>query len=312
MDSSRSVVHFRRPPLAWEQGLPVAAGNLGAMLYGCHRDHRVMLSHKKHWLPLIDRQLPDMSQYRGKMVELCQAGRFDEADAYWMACREKEGLAGFWWHDPNHPCAELQVIEDMGCAFQTRHELDCSTGEAQITWRSHSHEGTKGPVHSLSLRGLSRPQVVVLSWSAAAANQLHGGISLNALSLGHRRLMGGQRVQDYLDMREANDGTDLLVIGTYCNGKQFETRARVYADGKPIEPNEYGQCRFREASEIRALMVTSDPELGEPESQRLASQLDNVDRNFDAIVEKETHAFSSVYTRASIRLGCDAADAGGR
>jgi alpha-L-fucosidase 2 len=297
-----SSISFRETPRAWEQGLPITAGNVGAVLYGVHQDHRVMLSHKKHWMPGIQRELPDYTAHRDEMLRLCHAGKFAEADAYWMRCREAEGLPGFWWHDSNHPAAELRIEEDLGVAFQTRHVLDCSKGQGRIEWVGAGHDSVDDVESVLCIQGLNAPEVIVLRWTASGPQGVLGRISLNALPIGRARGMGGERLRDYLSMEQGVDGSDQIVTGTYCTGERFETRARVYVDGKILEVDDEEWCLGGGAEAI-VLIAVSEPESGTPEVQDLAGRLTAVWETLDADLHEASERFAEVYDRVSIDLG---------
>jgi alpha-L-fucosidase 2 len=298
-------IAFRESPRAWEQGLPVAAGNVGAVLYGVHRNHRVMLSHKKHWLPMIQRDLPDYSAHRAEMIRLCEAKQYEEADAYWMHCRETEGLDGFCWHDSNHPAAELHIEGDLGVAFHTKHILDCARGEGRIEWASASHDSTGGELSALAIQGLNVPEVIVMRWTATGDSGVRGRISLNALPVGKARGMGGERLDAYVSVAAGYDGVDQIVTGTYCTGERYQTRARVYVDGVAIESTGEDWC-LTEGAEATVLITISDPELGTPEAQDLGAKLTATWNDLSVLLEAETRRFSEVYNRSSIELGATA------
>ena len=293
----------------WEQGLPVSSGNTGAVLFGEYRNRQVLICHKKHWLPLMEHKLKgaaprDMTPYREKMLELCNAGKFAEADAYWYECREQVGLDGFVWYDPIHPAAKLVVRDDTGVAFETRHIIDAPQNEARIVWESSEHDGNGLSTNSMALNPVSDPELIVFDWHSSGGEGARGIISLEALPIGKLRLMGGEPVSDYIRVEESCDGTDLVVTGTYATGEQYEARARVYIDGE-VADHADGEVFVRGAKRVRVLMAVTDPECGSPTEHNLGQVITDAFATLDEKVESDRAAFADVFNRVTIDLNGD-------
>lgn len=125
------------PAAAWEEGLLLGNGTLGAVAFGAVRDERILFTHERLFAPVGENPQPiSMADSLEKIRGLIAEGKCTEAaQIAFDLFRQKEGKEEKIWTRPFFPAGELHIFTE-GCSVYEDYErsLDFAKGEARVSF----------------------------------------------------------------------------------------------------------------------------------------------------------------------------------
>jgi alpha-L-fucosidase 2 len=128
----RMVLWYRQPGTAWQQGMPLGNGMIGAMVFGRVPQERIALNESSFWSGRPhDYDDPEASKYFPQIRDLVFAGKFQDAEK--LADEHFRGIP--YAQEAYQPIGDLMLEFAPGEVGDYRRELDMETGIAKVTYR---------------------------------------------------------------------------------------------------------------------------------------------------------------------------------
>ena len=71
------------PATRWNDATPLGNGLLGASVYGCVYDERILINHESLFNWCDDKEIPDISKSLFEVRKLMDEGKYKEAESYY-------------------------------------------------------------------------------------------------------------------------------------------------------------------------------------------------------------------------------------
>ena len=130
----RYIISNAFPATKWQDGTPVGNGRIGAIVYGCIYDERVLINHETLYDGGDDAPLPDVSDELPKLRQLLDDGKFAVAEKYYAkklkSLGYKSGTGVFL------PAFDVRILTETDLPFSGYcRALNMKDGLASITWK---------------------------------------------------------------------------------------------------------------------------------------------------------------------------------
>ena len=131
--SRRFLVENRMPATVWQDATPLGNGRIGAMLYGCIYDERILLNHENLYDGAIELPLPDISNELSTVRELLNQKKYREADGHYVSKLKEKG---YYAQTGDYiPTFDIHIITKTQKAFSNYSRiLDMRNGVATVSW----------------------------------------------------------------------------------------------------------------------------------------------------------------------------------
>jgi len=130
--AQRMVLWYRQPGTAWQQGMPLGNGMIGAMVFGGVPQERIALNESSFWSGRPhDYDNPEATKYFPQIRDLVFAEKFQDAEK--LADEHFRGIP--YAQEAYQPIGDLMLDFAPGEVGDYRRELDMETGIAKVTYR---------------------------------------------------------------------------------------------------------------------------------------------------------------------------------
>lgn len=144
------------PSVGWNDTTPLGNGTLGASVYGCVYDERILINHEALYNWTCDVGYPDISYALTEVRALMDEGKYKEANTYYTDIIKKTGFRSN--KGKFFPAFDIHMIFETEGAFENyRRELDMEKGICTVSYTENGEACTRTVFAS------QRDRVVVIS-----------------------------------------------------------------------------------------------------------------------------------------------------
>lgn len=292
---------LRSPAIRWHDALPSGNGTLGAMVFGNVLRETVVLNHEELFLPYYPpKPVAQMSQHLPRLREMVLAGKYEEAQRFWLDEVFKQG-GGMQWPDPFQPLGDLRIDREPAAAFsEYSRRLDFRSGEVTVQW----NEGDACIRRRLFV---SRADGAVVAEMSAVGDTLTGSMTLAQRPI-ETYICGpatdftlAKSIQYTTTSSTGAKGGRVHFRGTYPNGRSFGAVARVVATGGRLEPLPDGGVRFAEVGRLLIFVRPYVPAEAE-NTAALTAELDRIEPDYETLLSRHVAIHGKLYNRVKLDL----------
>ena len=130
------------PAECWNDTTPLGNGTLGASVYGCVYDERILINHEALYNWVCDKGYPDISYALAEVRALMDQGKYKEANTYYMDIINKTGFRSN--KGKFFPAFDIHMIfeTDASPKNYTR-VLDMETGVCTVSYTENEEKCTR-------------------------------------------------------------------------------------------------------------------------------------------------------------------------
>ena len=144
------------PSVGWNDTTPLGNGTLGASVYGCVYDERILINHEALYNWTCDVGYPDISYALKEVRALMDEGKYKEANTYYTDIIKKTGFRSN--KGKFFPAFDIHMIFETEGAFENyKRELDMEKGICTVSYTENGEMCTRTAFAS------QRDRVVVVS-----------------------------------------------------------------------------------------------------------------------------------------------------
>ena len=124
------------PAKSWNEATPLGNGQIGASVYGCRYDERVLINHEMLFNYAKGAPFPNVSHALPIVRALMDEGRYDEAETYYTNEIKKHGFKSE--KGKYYPALDLHMIfEEQGDFEEYKRELDLENGVCTVSYKEN-------------------------------------------------------------------------------------------------------------------------------------------------------------------------------
>lgn len=121
------------PATRWNDATPLGNGVLGASVYGCVYDERILINHESLFNWCEDKEIPDISSSLAEVRKLMDEGKYKEAESYYTKMLEKEKYCPS--SGKYYPALDLHLLFENNDAFKNySRKLDMENGVCTVEY----------------------------------------------------------------------------------------------------------------------------------------------------------------------------------
>lgn len=287
------------PAVHWNEATPLGNGVMGATVYGCVYDERILLNHEALYNGHKDDTVPDLSESLAEVRSLLDAGKYREAEELYPERMKKcdyDCRCGRF-----HPAFDLHLLLQTDGAFTDyARQLDMEHGVCTVSYRDKDALCTRQAFCSITDKVFVLRICKESPFTMKCALVRHNlKDSPDASLTGHLTVTAKDR---YIHSRVTTEGgldysgmVKLLhTDGTYSIAN--DTPRKIDMTGEPVFQN---YLRIENAREV-CLLVTVSPET-QPFAQMQAN-LDALTWDFDTLLQRQKEAFSKRFNATRLTL----------
>ncbi len=130
------------PAECWNDTTPLGNGTLGASVYGCVYDERILINHEALYNWVCDKGYPDISYALKEVRELMDAGKYKEANTYYTDIISKTGFRSN--KGKFFPAFDIHMIFETEAAPENYSRvLDMERGVCIVSYTENGEECTR-------------------------------------------------------------------------------------------------------------------------------------------------------------------------
>lgn len=130
------------PAECWNDTTPLGNGTLGASVYGCVYDERILINHEALYNWVCDKGYPDISYALKEVRELMDAGKYKEANTYYTDIISKTGFRSN--KGKFFPAFDIHMIFETEAAPENYSRvLDMERGVCTVSYTENGEECTR-------------------------------------------------------------------------------------------------------------------------------------------------------------------------
>lgn len=127
------------PATGWNEATPLGNGTLGASIYGCAYDERILINHEALYNWVCDKGYPDISYALSEVRELMDKGQYKEAERYYTNLIEKTGFRSN--KGKFFPAFDIHMVFDTeGAPTNYKRTLDMEKGVCTVTYEENGYK----------------------------------------------------------------------------------------------------------------------------------------------------------------------------
>ena len=132
-ENRRFLIENRMPATVWQDATPLGNGRVGAMMYGCIYDERILLNHESLYDGTIDLPIPDISSELPVVRKLLDEKKYLEADEHFVSKLKEKS---YYTQTGDYiPAFDIHIITSTQKAFSGYSRvLDMRNGVASVSW----------------------------------------------------------------------------------------------------------------------------------------------------------------------------------
>ncbi len=296
------------PAIGWNDSTPTGNGRLGASIYGCAYDERILINHEALYNWVCDSALPDMSGELAVVRALMDEGKYKEAnDHYTNKIKEtgfKSNKGKFF------PAFDIHLIFDVeGAPENYSRELDMERGICTVSYTDNGNRVARK---------------VFASWE-------NGAVVVNIkneIPFGVRVSLERHDMVDYVDNFYADEFKSVARDGCVysesktCGKLHFTGMVKVHSTNgkitsggcdKALNIDMSGSAHLKDYVKIEdatELTLVFDMDKSVVSFEELFARLDKIKSSYEEMEREHSSRFSEVFnsTRLSICEGENASN----
>lgn len=316
-DDSR--ISCRQPADRWEDALPTGNGTVGALVFGNIADEHVVVNHAALWYPEPELASPDLARVMPTVKDLVLKSRFDQgrttltdelaAQGYpHRLCLSQSGNP-YAPHAaniaPSHPAFDIRIRHRPTAPFTWyRRELDLSSGEIVVRWRSTAGEWVRrlfvSDTDDLLVMELTCPAEETLT--ATVELEPHHAPDRSWSRLADTRKVHEPPISFLVNARDSADRCELDLIGSYHAGGYYGGVARVVTTGGTLQADGRAAA-CTDTSRILVMLKLFAFESPTAAKERLRSELEALPTDYQALFARHAGSRRQVLSQVGLRLG---------
>ena len=130
------------PASNWNDTTPVGNGRIGASVYGCVYDERILINHEALFNYTNTMEIPDISSSLKEVRRLMDEKKYLEAENYYTNVLREKGYRGS--KGKFYPAFDIRMIfGTYGAPTEYRRELDMVNGICTVTYKDNGERWTR-------------------------------------------------------------------------------------------------------------------------------------------------------------------------
>ena len=130
------------PAANWFDTTPVGNGRIGASVYGCVYDERILINHEALFNYARTTELPDVSGCLKEVRELMDNKRYLEAESYYTNALRNAGYSAS--KGKFYPAFDIRMIfGTLGAPYEYSRELDMENGVCTVSYKENGEAVTR-------------------------------------------------------------------------------------------------------------------------------------------------------------------------
>jgi len=288
------------PAECWNDTTPLGNGTLGASVYGCVYDERILINHEALYNWVCDKGYPDISYALAEVRALMDEGKYKEANTYYTDIINKTGFKSN--KGKFFPAFDIHMIFETEAAPENyKRELDMENGVCTVSYTENGEQCTRTVFASQNDR------VIVINLKKTKPFSLK-------LSLERHDMV------DYVDnfycdefksfakngyvYSESKTGGGLHFTGIV---KVLSTDGSIVSGGNDTASTSgmSGEVTLKEyvkienATDITLVFNMNEYPL---EFEEMVSLVDKCQKDFDTLLREQARAFSSLFNKTRLSL----------
>ncbi|MBE6675189.1 MAG: glycoside hydrolase family 95 protein [Ruminococcaceae bacterium] len=288
------------PSVGWNDTTPLGNGTLGASVYGCVYDERILINHEALYNWTCDVGYPDISYALKEVRALMDAGKYKEANTYYTDIIKKTGFRSN--KGKFFPAFDIHMIFETEGAFENyKRELDMERGVCTVSYTENGEMCTRTVFAS------QRDSVVVINLKKTKPFSLKISLERHDMS-------------DYVDnfycdefksfakdgyvYSESKTGGKLHFTGIV---KVLETDGKIVSGGSDQSLNNgmSGEVALKEyikiegATDITLVFNMNKTPLS---FEEMVSLVDKCQKSYDTLLSEQEKDFSALFNKTRLCL----------
>ena len=287
------------PATRWNDATPLGNGLLGASVYGCVYDERILINHESLFNWCDDKEIPDISKSLFEVRKLMDEGKYKEAESYYT--KKLEELKYRPSSGKYYPALDLHLLFENKDAFKDySRTLDMENGVCTVEYVDGDNKCLRQVFASMT------DKAVIIKISSKNPTSLR--LALEKHDLTDLPDEGGSSVQKTTPL---DDGiyTEFATQG----GLNYSARLKILktdgavSEGKSKKRNidmsgEVSFNGFLEISGTTELVLAIYVVDNQESKDELFATLDSLNTDYDYLFNRHRDAFSSLFNRTRLTL----------
>ena len=287
------------PATRWTDATPLGNGVLGASVYGCVYDERILINHESLFNWCDDKEIPDISKSLFEVRKLMDEGKYKEAESYYT--KKLEELKYRPSSGKYYPALDLHLLFENKDAFKDySRTLDMENGVCTVEYVDGDNKCLRQVFASMT------DKAVIIKISSKNPTSLR--LALEKHDLTDLPDEGGSSVQKTTPL---DDGiyTEFATQG----GLNYSARLKILktdgavSEGKSKKRNidmsgEVSFNGFLEISGTTELVLAIYVVDNQESKDELFATLDSLNTDYDYLFNRHRDAFSSLFNRTRLTL----------
>ena len=298
----KKILINKYPATRWNDSTPLGNGVLGASVYGCVYDERILINHEALFNWCEDKEIPDISHALNEVRELMDKGDYITAESYYTKLLEEHKYCPS--SGKYYPAFDIHMLFENKDAFTDySRELDMENGVCTVSYKENgklckreifaSQESgaiivriTSEEKGSLRL-ALEKHDLVDLPDAGGSSTQktetIDGGIYSEFKTQGGLNYSGIVKI--------------LKTDGTFSFGTQRKRKIDMSGEG-----NFNGFLEIANMSELVLAIYASDTILGK---EKMIEKIDSLSKDYKLLLSEHTARFSKLFNETTLSLTSD-------
>ena len=290
------------PAECWNDTTPLGNGTLGASVYGCVYDERILINHEALYNWVCNKGYPDISYALKEVRELMDEGKYKEANTYYTDIINKTGFKSN--KGKFFPAFDVHMIFETEAAPENyKRELDMEKGICTVSYTENGEKCTRTVFAS------QRDRVVVIGlkktkpFSVKVSLERHdmvdyvdnfycdefksfakkGYVYSESKTGGGLHFTGIVKVLD-TDGNIVSGGNDATIVG----GMSGEATLKDYV-------------KIENATNVTLVFNMNKSPLG---FEEMVDLVNKCKKNFDVLLSEQAEDFSRLFNKTRLTLSC--------
>lgn len=298
----KKILINKYPATRWNDSTPLGNGVLGASVYGCVYDERILINHEALFNWCEDKEIPDISHALNEVRELMDKGDYITAESYYTKLLEEHKYCPS--SGKYYPAFDIHMLFENKDAFTDySRELDMENGVCTVSYKENgklckreifaSQESgaiivriTSEEKGSLRL-ALEKHDLVDLPDAGGSSTQktetIDGGIYSEFKTQGGLNYSGIVKI--------------LKTDGTFSFGTQRKRKIDMSGEG-----NFNGFLEIANMSELVLAIYASDTIIGK---EKMIEKIDSLSKDYKLLLSEHTARFSKLFNETTLSLTSD-------
>ena len=298
----KKILINKYPATRWNDSTPLGNGVLGASVYGCVYDERILINHEALFNWCEDKEIPDISHALNEVRELMDKGDYITAESYYTKLLEEHKYCPS--SGKYYPAFDIHMLFENKDAFTDySRELDMENGVCTVSYKENgklckreifaSQESgaiivriTSEEKGSLRL-ALEKHDLVDLPDAGGSSTQntetIDGGIYSEFKTQGGLNYSGIVKI--------------LKTDGTFSFGTQRKRKIDMSGEG-----SFNGFLEIANMSELVFAIYASDTIIGK---EKMIEKIDSLSKDYKLLLSEHTARFSKLFNETTLSLTSD-------